>query len=282
MRLLLLSGMMALMIGAALASAQTPPTLWTTGQEFDDCGGSTWCPRMVVIPAGSFMIGSPAEEAGRAANEGPRRRVHIRQFAAGKFEVTWDQWLACVGDGGCSAFTPNDQGYGRGDRPVIDVPWDNARAYVSWLARQTGQPYRLLTEAEWEYAARAGTDTPFPWGDNASHAHANYGADTCCSGLATGRDQWLYTSPVGSFPANAFGLHDLHGNVWEWVQDCYSVSYSGLPSDGSANETTCANRQLRGGSWYSHPPNLRSARRLRDTPASRGNDRGFRVARTLN
>ena len=153
---------------------------------------------------------------------------------------------------------------------MVCVTWNDAQDYARWLSQRTGYKYRLLTEAEWEYAARAGTTTAFPWGSSASHDFANYGADACCAGLASGRDRWMYTSPAGSFPPNAFGLHDMSGNVLQWVQDCFAASYSGLPADGSAYETavalqltgrlskmtgtsSCAYRMVRGGDWGDHP-----------------------------
>jgi formylglycine-generating enzyme required for sulfatase activity len=244
-------------------------------------------PEMVVIPAGSFTMGSPSSEEGRGGNEGPQRTVQINyQFAVGKYEVTWAEWEACVADDGCDGSGPagagGDEGYGKGNRPVINVDWNDAQAYVQWLSRKTGAKYRLLSEAEWEYAARAGTSNAYWWGGSASHEYANYGADRCCSGLATGRDQWERTSPAGSFPANAFGLQDMHGNVWEWVEDCYGSSYSGAPTDGSARIVSdCSQRVLRGGSWYSYPQFLRSAIRSGLNPTNRNYIIGFRVARTL-
>ncbi len=267
-----LAVVIALGCGAA-ADAQTPRR---AGQVFDDCNGASWCPRMVVVPAGSFTMGSPETEDGRQANEGPQRRVDVARFAVGKFEITWDQWQVCVNAGACRA--PDDAGFGRGNRPVINVSWNAARNYVAWLSRETGQPYRLLTEAEWEYAARAGTDTRFPWHDDASHEFANYGTDECCDGAVMGRDQWLTTAPVGSFPANAFGLYDMHGNVWELVQDCYVASYDGAQAD----EAHCQERIFRGGSWSSYPRGLRSAMRNTMVPTDHVESVGLRVARTLN
>ncbi len=172
----------------------------------------------------------------------------------------------------------------QGDRnPVKQVSWDDAQDFVRRLGAKTGKQYRLLTEAEWEYAARAGTATKYPWGVGASHEYANYGKDRCCGGLASGRDRWVNTSPVGSFSANAFGLHDMHGNVDEWVDDCWHDSYSEAPTNGSAwaSGGDCRDRVLRGGSWGLGPWNLRSASRLRFTSGFRLSSGGFRVARTL-
>jgi formylglycine-generating enzyme required for sulfatase activity len=254
---------------------QPTTTTWRDGQEFDDCSGAGWCPRMVVIPAGSFTMGSPDSETGRYSDEGPQRRVSIRQFAVGKFEVTFNEWDACVNRGGCDNSGPQaaggDNGWGRGTRPMIEVRWDDARSYVQWLSRETGRTYRLLTEAEWEYAARAGTTTAYSTGASIATSQANFNN-------TLGR-----TQTVGAYAANAFGLHDMHGNVWEWVQDCYASSYSGLPTDGSAYEaSSCSLRVVRGGSWYGTPRLLRSASRYWSTPTGRDYGLGFRVARTLN
>ena len=256
-----------------------------SGESFRDCPE---CPEMVVVPAGSFMMGSPASEAGRDTDEGPQHRVMIaRPFAVGKFEVTFAEWDACVAAGGCK-HSPGDAGWGRGKRPVIDVSWnDITKEYLPWLSRKTGKTYRLLTEAEWEYAARGVISASAPskrywWGDQASHEYANYGKDQCCDGHKQGRDQWVNTAPVGQFPANPFGLHDMHGNVWEWVQDCWNANYSDASSDGSAWTTgDCSLRVLRGGSWVNDPQYLHSAIRLRDHPDYRDYDFGFRLARTL-
>ena len=233
-------------------------------------------PQMVLIPAGSFVMGSPESEAGRFNNEGPRHRVTIgRAFAVGKYDVTFDEWSACVSGGGCNSNpNPSDAGFGRGDRPVINVNWEDAQGYVSWLSKVTGQSYRLLTEAEWEYAARAGTDTAYSFGNDASQLGA-YGWYA--------KNSNARTHPVGQKLPNGFGLYDVHGNVWQWVQDCYSDSYAGASMDGSANTTKgCDSRVLRGGSWVITPQNLRSANRDWYTPSGRYNFYGFRVARTLS
>ncbi len=247
------------------------------GHTLRDCD---YCPEMVVVPAGSFIMGSPDSEGGRDGDEGPQRRVTIREFAAGKHEVTWVDWSECVARGGCDPL--NASGGPLGNRPVTNVSWNDAETYARWLSRETGRTYRLLTEAEWEYAARSGATTPYPPDVEASHDHMNYGADTCCSGLAAGRDRWVRTSPAGSFDPNAFGLHDMQGNVWEWVQDCYTPSYTGVPTDGrSASEVHGCSRVYRGGSWNSHPAYLRSAYRSGYGPSYRSDDLGFRVARSI-
>ena len=221
------------------------------GTAFRDCPE---CPEMVVVPAGSFMMGSPSHEAGRDNDEGPAHRVTIaKPFAVGKYEVTFAEWDACVADGGCGGHRPGDKGWGRGRRPAINVNWDDAKAYVRWLSDKTGKQYRLPSEAEWEYAARAGTTTRYSWGDEVGRNRAN------CDGCGSLWDN-EQTAPAGSFRANVFGLHDVHGNVWEWVEDCWSGNYLGAPADGSAWESgDCSRRVLRGGSWF----NIRGASVLR-------------------
>ena len=246
------------------------------------------CPEMVVVPTGSFTMGSPASEQGRDIDESPLHSVTIaKPFAVGRFAVTFDEWDACVADGGCNGYRPQDLGWGRNRRPVINVTWDEATAYAAWVSRKIGKPYRLLTEAEWEYAARAGSTTAYYWGNEIGNRNANcapVGKEACGS-------EWdnEQTAPVGSFAANAFGLYDMAGNVWQWVQDCYHNDYNGAPTDGSAWTTgNCygtlgddLQRVIRGGSWISGPLNLRSAGRFRNTFNSRGNLLGFRVGRTL-
>jgi formylglycine-generating enzyme required for sulfatase activity len=245
------------------APVLTPPT----GTVFRDCPD---CPEMVVVPAGSFMMGSPANEEGRFDGEGPQHTVTIaRPFAVGKFEVTFGEWDACVAGAGCTSNkSPSDAGFGKGRRPVIYVSWDDAKEYVAWLSRKAGKTYRLLSEAEWEYAARAGTTTRHAFGVTITSSQAQYSAGK--------------TVEVGSFQSNRFGLHDMHGNVEEWVEDCRHGSYQGAPTDGSAWTTSCADggrRIARGGSWWSmYPRDLRSAQRSVGTT---GNRVGFRVGRTL-
>lgn len=270
------------------ALSPTPEPQYRAGQTFRDAlSGGGQGPQMVVVPAGSFTMGSPSGESGREDGEGPQHTVRIGSaFAVGKYEVTWAEWEACVEDGGCNGYTPNDQGWGKGARPVINVTWEDAKAYITWLNLSVSgvrdEPYRLLTEAEWEYAARAGTQSAYWWGSTASHEYANYGTDRCCRGLASGRDRWMNTAPSGSFSANAFGLHDMHGNVWEWTEDCYQDSYTGAPTDGSARQVSnCSRRVVRGGSWGYTPQSLRSANRNWGDPSGRVNFIGFRVARTL-
>ena len=235
--------------------------------EYKDCSE---CPAIVEIPPGTFMMGSPDSDSERNDDEGPVHRVTIpASFAVGKYEVTFDEWDACVSAGGCS-HKPEDKGWGRGRLPVIYVSWGDAQEYVSWLSKKTGKTYRLLSEAEWEYVARAGTTTPFHTGEQISTSQANFGKSR------------KRTVPVGSFGANQFGLHDVHGNVYEWVQDCWNANYKGAPVDGSVWTTVdCTSRVLRGGSWYIEPRILRSAFRNRDRTVNRYSFVGFRVARTL-
>ena len=237
---------------------------------------------MVVVPSGSFMMGSPESEEGRGDDEGPVRRVTIGyRLAVGMFEVTFREWDACVSDGGCGGYRPDDK-WGRYEHPVIEVSWKNAKGYVEWLRRKTGKRYRLLSEAEWEYVARAGTTTPFHTGRTISTEQANYdGNHTYGSGREGAYRE--RTTPVGSFEPNGFGVYDVHGNVWELVEDCWNISYRRAPTDGSAwLREDCDRRVLRGGSWDKRPEELRSANRIWDRPRSRHDLVGFRVARTLD
>ena len=243
---------------------------------FQDCPG---CPKLVVVPPGSFMMGSPKEEEDRNNDEGPVHEVRIDySLAVGMYPVTFDEWDACVSDGGCSGYEPDDEGRGRGTHPVINVSWKDADSYVRWLSRKTGQEYRLLSESEWEYVARAGTRTRYWWGNEIGRNRAN------CYGCGSRWDEDdSLSSPVGSFSANAFGLYDVHGNVAEWVEDSWNESYEGAPTDGSVWKSRADNwrtRVLRGGSWIDDPRDLRSAKREWDNHETRSLY-GFRVARTL-
>jgi len=194
----------------------------------------------------------------------------------GKFEVTFAEWDACVeGDGCASNRAPNDFGMGKGRRPVINVSWDDAKDYLAWLSQKTGKAYRLLTEAEWEYAARAGTTTNYAFGDKITKYQAQFSEGTPFSAGMT--------AEVGSFPANRFRLHDMHGNVEEWVEDCWSANYRDPPADGSARMTgECDRRVLRGGQWVTNAARyLRSASRNLQAAGFRSHFIGFRVARAL-
>jgi formylglycine-generating enzyme required for sulfatase activity len=248
------------------------PTTVTAGQVFRDCDE---CPEMVVIPAGSLLMGSPAAEKGRSDQEGPQHEVTLPQaFAVGRYEVSFDEWDACVAAGG-RRHKPGEDNWGRGRRPVINVSWLDAQAYVSWLTKKTGKAYRLLSEAEWEYAARAGTTTAYPWGDEPGSRRANF---------AGSGSQWSgsQTAPVGSFPPNGFGLHDMIGNVWEWTQDCWNDNHQGGPADGLAREGgDCGRRVKRGSSWVNDPDSARVAYRDGVESGYRDSVVGFRLARTL-
>ena len=231
---------------------------------FRDCPG---CPAMVEIPPGSFMMGSPATERGRHDSEGPRHRVTIASpFAVGIYEVTFAEWEACVAGGGCEDVA--DNGGERGTRPVTGVSWEDAQGYVRWLSRETRQRYRLLTEAEWEYVARAGAETARYWGESTSvQCRYENGSDVSAAqavregrllrgdstrvDAAVGCDDGFHgPAPVGSYEPNAFGLYDVLGNVSEWTEDCWNETYAGAPTDGRAwRSGDCSLRVLRGGSW---------------------------------
>jgi formylglycine-generating enzyme required for sulfatase activity len=235
------------------------------------------CPEMVVVPAGEFTMGSPRDEDGRdGRSEEPRQHVRFaRPFSVGRFEVTFAEWDACVAEKGChhKAGEKNIT-WGRGKQPVIYVSWDHVtKEYLPWLGRKTGKTYRLLTEAEWEYVARAGTATPYWWGPSIDTRQANYAT----------RDMGWKTVSVDSYADNPWGLYNVHGNVWEWVQDCwYDSYYDGVPSDGSARSTgECGDRVMRGGGYMSNPGSLRSAQRSHAPTSNATSSVGFRVGRTL-
>lgn len=246
------------------------------GDRFLDCAE---CPEMVVLPGGAFQMGSPGNEAGRAYNEGPRHRVQIAPgLAVGVFEVTFREWDACVDAGGCAGYRPDDRGWGRGQRPVINVSWTDVQSYLTWLNGRTGAEYRLLSEAEWEYAARAGTTTTYAFGNQLSAEHANlrFNGSYGYGGLAQG------AVPVGSRAENRFGLHDVHGNVYEWVTDTWHGTYQGAPADGTSWTSGNASRRIvRGGSWSTRPSFARSARRSWFPRTKRRGNVGFRVARRV-
>jgi formylglycine-generating enzyme required for sulfatase activity len=240
------------------------------------------CPEMIVVPAGSFKMGSAENEPEREADEGPQHAVKlVRDFAVGRFVVTFAEWDACAAEGGCKGYRPADQGWGRGAQPVINVSWNDAKAYVEWLAKKTQKPYRLLTEAEWEYVARAATATPFWWGNSITPTQANYNGNNSYAGGQTGEYR-AKTLPVSWFDPNPFGLYQVHGNVIEWVEDCVHDSYEGAPADGSAwKSAECSNRMTRGGAFSSDPASLRSAARYPTRADARSPQKGFRIARTL-
>ena len=282
---------------------------------------------MIVVPGGEFNIGTPETEPDRSTTEGPQKKISIKKLAVAKYDVTKAEWAAFAAAtnrptvGGCawsgikdSTIKPwagnlkaswNHLGFAQTSQdPVVCITWQDAVDYTKWLSKKTGCTYRLPSEAEWEYAARAGSSTAFPWGTTASHAHANYGADSGWTGLATGADKWMATSPVGSFPPNAFGLYDMVGNVLQYTADYFSPSYNVVPTDGSAyttdttlsmtgdlesmnNKKSSAFRMVRGGDWGDPPFMLRSGFRnwapgggfTIDNYRSAG--LGFRVARSL-
>ena len=258
-----------------------------TGRKFRDCEE---CPEMVVVPAGAFTMGSPSGESGRYSDEGPRHQVKMwYPFAVGIYEVTFEEWDACVEDGGCGGYVPDDKGWGRGKRPVINVSWSDAQAYVQWLSNKTGAAYYLLSESEWEYVARAGANTARYWGESSSDQcryangadetarryHSNLPVEACDDGH-------YYTAPVGTYTANAFGLYDVLGNVWEWTRDCWIDNYHNVSGDGSARESgDCSKRVFRGGSWFSGPKFLRSAYRIGESSELRDGGLGFRVCRSF-
>jgi formylglycine-generating enzyme required for sulfatase activity len=273
-----------LLIGARLAK----PLSWAEElavrplDAFKECDV---CPEMVVMPTGTFLMGSPEDEKDREDNESPQHSVTFANvFAVGRGAVTFDEWDACVAEGGCRGHRPSDNGWGRARRPVVNIWWDDAKAYTKWLAEKTGKNYRLLTEAEREYVTRAGTLTPFWWGTVLSTDRANYDGDFTypfevgLKGIYRGK-----TLPVDHFDPNPWGLFQVHGNVYEWVEDCWHPNYRGAPIDGRAwEEPNCNRRMLRGGAWNFASWHLRAASRgsvasILETPKLFG----MRVARTI-
>jgi formylglycine-generating enzyme required for sulfatase activity len=238
------------------------------------------CPEMVVVPAGAFTMGSPKSEE-RWYNEGPQHKVVLsKPFAVGRFAVTHDEWAVCVAEGDCKD-PNNDFGWGRGRRPVVNVTWNDAKAYVAWLSKKTGKPYRLLTEAEREYVTRAGTTTPFWWGSSISTVQANYNGNETYGGGQKGENRKM-TMPVDSFSPNGWGLYQVHGNVSEWVEDCFHEDYAGAPADGTAwISGECRRRVIRGGSWNFQPLQLRSASRRQSDVGVNNSSTGLRVARSF-
>jgi len=259
------SGTLSETQGRYFSSSKTPGVVF---RDFDRG------PEMIVIPAGHFLIGSPDDEKDRELDEGPQKLITIASpLAAGRYAITFDEWdyFASLTE---HAYMPNDNGYGRGRQPVINVSWHDARAYIEWARDLSGKPYRLLSESEWEYAARAGSQTSYWWGEEAVRKFANYDP---------GDEERRYgPTKSGETQANMWGLHDFHGNVWEWVEDCWHSSHEMTPTTGepfvSAN---CSHRVLRGGAWNVGPSGMRSASRNWERASRRSDVIGFRVARAL-
>jgi sulfatase modifying factor 1 len=295
-------------VGAAarITSAPSAEEL-QPGKVVKDCPD---CPEMVVVPAGSFDMGSPSTEAGRYDNESPVHHVNVKAFMMGRTNITRGQFFAFVTatnyDAGkkCNTFEDGknewrvgrnwlNPGYPQQDNhPVACIDWNDAKAYADWLSRKTGKPYSLPTEAEWEYAARAGTTTASYWGDNPDQAcdYANVADQSLKSQAADNKaislnlncnDGFAYTSPVGSFKPNPFGLYDIQGNIWQWLADSYHDNYNGAPGDGSEWQGDGEVRVVRGGSWIIHPLETRSAMRFGYKASIRNGMGGFRLARTL-
>lgn len=296
---------------AALAATLLPDATRAAAASFRDCDS---CPQMMPVPAGQFMMGAaPGEEERENLSEPfrhrsqPQRLVKVQPFTAGKFEVTRGEYRAFADatghrSEGCFAWTGaafeldarrnwRNTGYGQDDtHPVVCVSWDDANTYTRWLSQKTGKPYRLLTEAEWEYAARAGARTARFWGDDASQIcdYANGADQAAVAQLPAARlwdsaachDRYAYTAPAGSYRANAFGLHDMLGNVGEWTQDCWNANYNDAPADQQAwTAGDCTLRAVRGGAWDDAPVGLRTAYRVGSPTTIRLYSRGFRVAR---
>ena len=259
-------------------------------------------PELVVLPLGTFVMGSPLSEPGRDSPtvESPQHEVTISQpIAMSRFEVTLAEYRNFVQATNrpvvdeCNADLDGDRrfaqtavanwrnpGFSQSENmPVVCISWEDAAAYASWLSAETGFGYGLPTEAEWEYGARGGSVGPYPWGQTADHERANYGEEQCCWGLAAGRDEWVYTSPVASLPANSFGLFDMHGNAWEWTSDCWTDSYA--PEAIRSRDDDCVKRVIRGGAWDVSPAWMLSATRFWDAPGNSGSCLGFRLVRAI-
>ena len=255
--------------GTACAETAAPAPLKTERYAgIKDCAE---CPELAIIPPGSYVMGND----GPHKNERPAHTVTFdKAFAIGMFEVTFDEWQACFDAGGCGTEMPDDHGWGMGNRPIINITWAEANDYAAWLSQKTNKTYRLPTEAEWEYAARAGTTSEFWWGDEVGLSKAN------CRNC--GPDIGHQSEPVDSFEANPWGLYNVHGNVWEWVQDCWNPTHDGAPGDGSARLTgDCVQRVMRSGSWYYFSKNVRSAWRFKNDARVRSYGIGLRVLREL-
>jgi formylglycine-generating enzyme required for sulfatase activity len=271
------AGLLAYVAGPDLFAQGEPvrPRTWEMPEgyqafgSFRDCPD---CPEMIAIPPGSFSMGASWFERDAQSDERPQVPIDVEKaFALGAREVTFKEWQSCVNDGGCRQYHPDDEGWGKEDRPVIFVSWDQAHEFLVWLTEKTGKLYRLPSEAEWEYACRAGTATKYAFGDTISAGQANYGRNT--GG----------TREVGSYPPNAWGLSDMHGNVWEWVADVWSDSHKGRSGDQHARTvgTDEDERAIRGGSWDDPPRRVQCIARNHKDRDQRENEIGFRVARLL-
>ncbi len=235
---------------------------------FKDCKS---CPELAVIPSGTFIMGADS----RYESEGPAHRVTIaKPFAMGIYEVTFDEWKACFKAHACGKVMPDDHGWGRGKRPVINITWYGARRYVRWLSKKTGKTYHLPSEAQWEYAARADAKSTYWWGNAVGKGRAN--CRDC--GVKISRK----SEPVDSFKPNPWGLYNVSGNVWEWVADCWNPTHIGAPADGAVRLSgDCRQRVIRGGSWYYFSKNMRSAWRFKNDARVKSYGIGFRVMREL-
>jgi formylglycine-generating enzyme required for sulfatase activity len=264
--------------GTAVPGLGAGPLEHDVGSAFKDCDS---CPEMVVVPAGRFLMGAAKEEKGHQPAEEPQREVVVpAPFAVSKTEVTFDEWETCGLEGGCAHSRPEDSGWGRGRRPVIYVSYDDAKAYVEWLRQKTGKAYRLLSEAEWEFAARGGTSTPFAGGDTLAPTQANFDASSSTTNKRPGEYQGT-TVEAGTFPPNPYGLHDMEGNVFEWVEDCWNKTHAGAPADTSPRGGDCTRRVAKGGAWYYEADFARPSARMSFPKGARHNVIGFRVARPL-
>ncbi|CAK0768858.1 formylglycine-generating enzyme [Azospirillaceae bacterium] len=248
------------------------------GQTFRDCSD---CPEMIIAPPGVFTMGVAENDGYR--DEQPPHLVTIQNaFAVGRYEVTFNEWDYCVSENGCQNYHPDDAGWGRGKHPVINVSWRDAQEYIQWINRKTKQTYRLLSESEWEYVARAGTSTHFNVGTRITTDQANFDGTYVFNGSSKGKYRHQ-SMPVGSFSPNIFGLYDMHGNVREWVEDCYNKTYQNTPTDSKPYiEASCEQQSIRSGSWNYEPFAIRSSARFKNTPTFRIDDIGFRVARSIS
>lgn len=282
-----LIAILALFLTTAFSNPNEKTELSELGVEFTDCGD---CPPMITVPEGEYSMGMPPVFQGRPYDKGEMRRIVIeRAFALGKFEVTFDQWAVCVKDGRCEEL--DDRGWGRGDRPVINVSWRQAVKYTKWLSKKTKKTYRLPSEAEWEYAGRAGAGRARFFGvdlervceygnvyDESAKVELEYGWEALPC-----QDAFVDTAPVGSFLPNEFGLYDMLGNVWEWTADCLSDTFR--PTNGVSRDAVvrgdCSQRAFRGGSWLNHPSSYIGPEDRYKFIEAKEADLGFRVARDL-